>query len=82
MATPPGSSSSWARGSTRGPGGCPELAGATVFEVDHPASQQDKLRRIGGLAPMAGRVVPVAIDLASRTPWSRPRERPASIGRP
>ena len=28
-----------------------ELAGATVFEVDHPASQQDKLRRIGGLVP-------------------------------
>jgi methyltransferase (TIGR00027 family) len=42
----------------------PELAGATVFEVDHPASQQDKLRRIGGLVPMAGRVVPVAVDLA------------------
>ena len=43
----------------------PELAGATVFEVDHPASQQDKLRRIGGLVPTAGRVVPVAIDLAA-----------------
>ena len=43
----------------------PELAGATVFEVDHPASQQDKLRRIGGLVPMAGRVVPVAVDLAA-----------------
>src|SRR3954470_16461275 len=26
----------------------PELAQATVFEVDHPASQRDKLRRIGG----------------------------------
>jgi methyltransferase (TIGR00027 family) len=42
-----------------------ELAWATVFEVDHPASQQDKLRRIGGLAPTARRVVAVAIDLAS-----------------
>ena len=42
-----------------------ELARAAVFEVDHPASQQDKLRRIGGLAPTAGRVVPVAIDLAT-----------------
>jgi len=42
-----------------------ELARAAVFEVDHPASQQDKLRRIGGLAPTAGRVVPVAIDLAA-----------------
>ena len=60
----------------------PELARATVFEVDHPASQQDKLRRIGGLAPTAGRVVPVAVDLASRTPWPRPRAAPASTGRP
>jgi methyltransferase (TIGR00027 family) len=42
-----------------------ELAPATVFEVDHPASQQDKLRRIGGRAPTAGRVVWVAVDLAS-----------------
>ena len=42
-----------------------ELAPASVFEVDHLASQQDKLRRIGGLAPTAGRVVSVAIDLAS-----------------
>ena len=42
-----------------------ELARAAVFEVDHPASQQDKLRGIGGLAPTAGRVVPVAIDLAT-----------------
>ena len=43
----------------------PELAGSTVFEVDHRASQQDKLRRIGGLVPMAGRVIPVAVDLAA-----------------
>ena len=42
-----------------------ELAQAAVFEVDHPASQRDKLRRIGGLPPTAGRVVPVAIDLAT-----------------
>jgi methyltransferase (TIGR00027 family) len=42
-----------------------ELAPATVFEVDHRASQQEKLRRIGGLAPTAGRVVWVAIDLAA-----------------
>jgi methyltransferase (TIGR00027 family) len=43
-----------------------ELARATVIEVDHPASQQDKLRRIGGLAPTARRVVvAVPIDLAS-----------------
>jgi methyltransferase (TIGR00027 family) len=41
----------------------PGLARATVFEVDHAASQQDKLRRIGGLAP-AARLVPVAVDLA------------------
>jgi methyltransferase (TIGR00027 family) len=42
-----------------------ELARAAVFEVDHLASQQDKLRRIGDLAPTAGRIVSVAIDLAS-----------------
>ncbi|GIH09449.1 hypothetical protein Rhe02_75160 [Rhizocola hellebori] len=43
----------------------PELGRATVFEVDHPASQQDKLRRIDGLAPTAGRLVMAATDLAS-----------------
>ncbi|WP_166122080.1 SAM-dependent methyltransferase [Phycicoccus sp. HDW14] len=42
----------------------PELAGATVFEVDHPASRADKQRRLRGLEPVAGRVVPVAVDLA------------------
>jgi methyltransferase (TIGR00027 family) len=42
-----------------------ELAGAAVFEIDHLASQQDKLRRVGGLSPTAGRIVPVALDLAS-----------------
>ena len=41
----------------------PELARATVFEVDHPASQRDKQRRLGDLAPTAGQVVPVAVDL-------------------
>lgn len=41
-----------------------ELAAATVFEVDHPASQQDKLRRLAGRMPVAHRVVPVAVDLA------------------
>lgn len=42
----------------------PDLGRTAVFEVDHAASQQDKLRRVGGLAPAAGRVVPVAVDLA------------------
>ena len=42
-----------------------ELAGTTVFEVDHPASQRDKLRRLGGLHPLAARVVPVAVDLTT-----------------
>jgi methyltransferase (TIGR00027 family) len=41
----------------------PELARVTVFEVDHPASQRDKQRRLGDLAPTAGQVVPVAVDL-------------------
>jgi methyltransferase (TIGR00027 family) len=40
------------------------LATATVFEVDHPASQEDKLRRVGGRMPVARQVVPVAVDLA------------------
>jgi methyltransferase (TIGR00027 family) len=43
----------------------PELAATTVFEVDHPASQRDKLRRLGTLVPTAGRVVRVAVDLAT-----------------
>lgn len=42
----------------------PELAAAAVYEVDHPASQQDKVRRLGGIAPTAGRVVQVTVDLA------------------
>ena len=50
-------------GSTPAPGGCRKLEPATVFEVDHPASQRDKLRRLGGLEPTAGSVVPVAVDL-------------------
>ncbi len=41
----------------------PDLARATVFEVDHPASQADKQRRVGDLAPTAGAVVPVGVDL-------------------
>jgi methyltransferase (TIGR00027 family) len=41
----------------------PELAAATVLEVDHPASQQDKQRRVADLQPTAAAVVPVAVDL-------------------
>lgn len=41
-----------------------ELSRATVFEVDHLASQRDKARRVGDLVPTAERVVPVAVDLA------------------
>ena len=42
----------------------PELAGAAVIEADHPASQADKLDRIGDLAPLAGdlRLAPVRFD--------------------
>ena len=42
----------------------PELAGATVVEVDHPASQRDKQRRLGDLTPIARTVVPVPVDLS------------------
>ncbi|MFL6078345.1 MAG: class I SAM-dependent methyltransferase [Ornithinibacter sp.] len=41
----------------------PELARATLFEVDHPASQRDKQRRLSGIEPTAGQVVAVAVDL-------------------
>jgi methyltransferase (TIGR00027 family) len=43
----------------------PELSAVTVFEVDHPASQRDKVRRAGALAPVAERLVLVAVDLGS-----------------
>lgn len=44
----------------------PELARVTVFEVDHPTSQQDKRRRVGDRGPTAGRVAWVAVDLTGR----------------
>jgi len=43
----------------------PELASATVFEVDHPASSRDKQRRLAGREPLAAQVVTVAVDLAT-----------------
>ena len=48
-----------------------ELAAATVFEVDHPASSHDKKRRLSGRPPTAGRVVAVEVDLA-RDPLAPP----------
>jgi methyltransferase (TIGR00027 family) len=41
-----------------------ELAAATVYEVDHPASQQDKRDRIAELAPVAGTLRWVPVDLS------------------
>ncbi|WP_067815381.1 class I SAM-dependent methyltransferase [Nocardia inohanensis] len=41
-----------------------ELAGSEVFEVDQPASQQDKRRRLGELKPAAASVRFVAVDFA------------------
>lgn len=43
----------------------PELAAAAVYELDHPASQQDKRERTAGLTPLAGalRLVPVDFSL-------------------
>lgn len=43
-----------------------ELTDVAVFEVDHPASQHDKLRRIGDRVPLARCVVPVEVDLANQ----------------
>ncbi len=42
-----------------------ELASTTVFEVDQPASQKEKVRRIGARAPLALRVAQVPVDLNS-----------------
>jgi methyltransferase (TIGR00027 family) len=42
----------------------PELSHVTVFEVDHSASQRDKLRRVRGRPATALRVLPVEVDLA------------------
>ena len=41
-----------------------ELAGVDVFEVDHPASQEDKRARAAGLPPIAGSLSYVPFDLA------------------
>jgi methyltransferase (TIGR00027 family) len=41
----------------------PELSGVDVFEVDHPASQQDKCERATALDPTAGPLRFVAVDL-------------------
>lgn len=40
----------------------PELAGVTVFEVDHPATQRDKREHLGALHPPLGNVSFVSID--------------------
>jgi methyltransferase (TIGR00027 family) len=40
----------------------PELAGVTVFEVDHPATQADKRAHVTSLPPAIGTVRFVAID--------------------
>jgi methyltransferase (TIGR00027 family) len=39
-----------------------ELAAATVFEVDHPASQREKQDRLGDLRPVTGAVRFVPVD--------------------
>lgn len=41
-----------------------ELAEVDVFEVDHPASQADKQRRVGDLAPVSRKLRYVPADLA------------------
>ncbi|HEY3408778.1 MAG TPA: class I SAM-dependent methyltransferase [Propionicimonas sp.] len=45
----------------------PELGHATVFEVDHPASQRDLLARIGMRHPLTHRLAHVPVDLATQS---------------
>lgn len=45
----------------------PELEHVMVFEVDHPASHRDKLRRLGDRSPLALRFSAVEIDLETQT---------------
>lgn len=42
------------------------LAGATVFEVDHPSTQQGKREAVQGLVPFAARVCFVAVDFETQ----------------
>ena len=78
--TPPSTLSSSGRGLDARAWRMSERASATVFEVDHPASQQDKLRRIAGLAPAAGRIVVVPVDRCGQTLGLQPRSGSVSIG--
>ncbi|MEU8344389.1 class I SAM-dependent methyltransferase [Spirillospora sp. NPDC048832] len=43
----------------------PALEGATVFCVDHPATQADARERADGLTPVAGRLVFAPVDLTT-----------------
>ncbi len=52
-----------------------ELAGGTVFEVDHPATQAEKRRVLGGLGASSARVVYLAWDF-ERAPMA---ELPAAL---
>ena len=52
----------------------PELAGVKVFEVDHPATQNDKRPRVAGLTSQAGNVTFVPIDF-EREPLSAALDR-------
>jgi methyltransferase (TIGR00027 family) len=56
----------------------PELRGATVFEVDHPATQKDKWASMAGVPPVA-RTVRIAWDL-ERLPLSGLAARLAADG--
>jgi methyltransferase (TIGR00027 family) len=44
----------------------PELGHATVFAVDHPASQRDLLERLGMRHPLTHRLAQVPVDLANQ----------------
>ncbi|MCB9598229.1 MAG: SAM-dependent methyltransferase [Sandaracinaceae bacterium] len=60
----------------------PELAGRTVFEVDHPATQRLKRRRVAGLTPCAADLRFVSVDFTREDLAARLGEEGHDASRP
>lgn len=60
----------------------PELAGTAVFEVDQPASQQDKRARLGERTPLATSLTFVPVDFAEDSLAARLAESGHDAGAP